>query len=220
MEPNNVKKIIFWFILLQHTAWTFVNEQRKTAIIVDPSELNFFQRDDVYTGCRRANKQRQDWLCVATRFCLQRAVTLKAISWSYPWLTWIIRTALLSIRFSVKHQSTEQTADSCSKWHKGHLESNSLTVLIIITPIRVPHPESTCLCACVGECISLHAHVGVHMFVRVIRTHQASGSSPAAQTATWRQCQRWWFWREQKRRKYMKLRIKKKKKTDKLFSFL
>lgn len=62
-------------------------------------------------------------------------MTLKAISWSYPWLTWIITTALLSIRFSVKHQSTEQTVDSCSKWHKGHLESNSIAILIITMSI-------------------------------------------------------------------------------------
>ena len=62
-------------------------------------------------------------------------MTLKAISCSYPWLTWIIITAFLSIRFSVKHQSTGQTVDSCSKWHEGHLESNRITIIIIIVSI-------------------------------------------------------------------------------------
>lgn len=163
----------------------------------------------MYTGCRRANKQRRDWLRVATRFCLQRAVTLKAISWSYPWLTWIIRTALSSIGFSVKHRSTEQTADSRSKWHKGHLVTRPHCSDRCYTRLSSTTREyvSACLCGWMhfSACSCGRSHVGESDHnspgFRFLSCSTDSHLAPVPKMV---------ILERTRRRKYVKQRIKKK----------
>lgn len=88
---------------------------------------------------------------------LERALTLKAISWSDPWLAWIITAALSFVGFGVKRQNAGQADALCSEWHKGHLESNGTIIMIIgsVCSQRCTfHPQIAqyYLYVCVSEC--------------------------------------------------------------------
>lgn len=88
---------------------------------------------------------------------LERALTLKAISWSDPWLAWIITAALSFVGFGVKRQNAGQADALCSEWHKGHLESNGTIIMIIgsVCSHRCTfHPQIAqyYLYVCVSEC--------------------------------------------------------------------
>lgn len=61
-------------------------------------------------------------------------------------------------------------------------------------------PSFGLLFVCVHVCLWVSVcmlNVGVYTFAIVTKTHRVSGSSPAAQTATWPRYQRWWFWRKE-----------------------
>lgn len=47
-----------------------------------------------------------------------------------------------------------------------------------------------CVRPCVSPDVCVYAHVSVYTFVSGTTTHRVSGSSPAAQTATWPRYQR------------------------------